>query len=169
MVLFDQKADDVETQSYPRIFGGEEGFDDPLSIFFGDPAALVGEPKLYAITEGVGLEAAASTISASRWSFAVQPKASIGSPPHPLDPLPTLRGEGDAPKVVRNLDHASTLVLKGGLVLGDRFLFGLILVVGDQLAHSLFVPAGRKRVLWHYRLFLRLRRMYASSGLARSS
>src|SRR5438477_576284 len=24
-------------------------------------------------------------------------KASIGSPPHPLDPLPTLRGEGDAP------------------------------------------------------------------------
>src|SRR6202047_82123 len=26
-------------------------------------------------------------------------KASIGSPPHPLDPLPTLRGEGDAPSL----------------------------------------------------------------------
>src|ERR1700687_448289 len=25
--------------------------------------------------------------------------ASIGSPPHPLDPLPTLRGEGDAPSL----------------------------------------------------------------------
>src|ERR1700732_2117977 len=26
-------------------------------------------------------------------------KASLGSPPHPLDPLPTLRGEGDAPSL----------------------------------------------------------------------
>ncbi len=46
--------------------------------------------------------------------------ASIGSPPHPLDPLPTLRGEGDAP----------ALSSRGSFVLASR----LALALGALLA-----------------------------------
>src|ERR1700674_2771502 len=55
-------------------------------------------------------------------------KASIGSPPHPLDPLPTLRGEGDAP---------SLPLVKGSLV-----LTGVRLVLLDLAQHPVELAAG---------------------------
>src|SRR6202521_159681 len=54
---------------------------------------------------------------ALRWDDRGLLKASIGSPPHPLDPLPTLRGEGDAPPPSRAGNFVAALTLGAAVLL----------------------------------------------------
>src|ERR1700674_1744565 len=54
---------------------------------------------------------------ALRWDDRGLLKASIGSPPHPLDPLPTLRGEGDAPTPSRAGNFVAALTLGAAVLL----------------------------------------------------
>src|SRR5918996_6035466 len=71
-------------------------------------------------------------------------------------------------QLLRDLDERLGLVLEGGLVLRDRLLLGLLLVVREQAADTLLVPARRElRLLAH--IFRRLRRLNASSGFPVSS
>src|ERR1700674_2911547 len=94
-------------------------------------------------------------------------KASIGSPPHPLDPLPTLRGEGDAPTpsmgsfVVSHLAFATFFAviatalgrrlaaLAGPAARTERWGLPLALGLGAiGCAMSLLAAAGRLTAPW---------------------
>lgn len=58
-----------------------------------------------------------------------------------------LADRGD--ELARHFHDRLAGLFEGGLILGDGFVLGLRLVVGEDLLDSLFVPAGRELVLGH--------------------
>src|SRR5258708_5623085 len=59
---------------------------------------------------------------------------------------------------VRHFYHAGAPALKGRFVFGYGCFFALALIVGEQLAYALLIPARGKLVLRLHRPFLRWRR-----------
>ncbi len=83
----------------------------------------------------------------------------------PCKEFPDLRDQVD-----RDLHYGMRAVLKSSLVFCYSFLFGLLLIVGQNTANPLFIPSWWKSVSCAHLLFLfRMRLRYANNGLPLSS
>ena len=63
-----------------------------------------------------------------------------------------------------DLDHGMPRIIERGLVFGHGREVGLLFIMGDHLAHPLFIPALWKFFLFHIKFLFRFLRRKAASG-----